>query len=54
MNENKIKNGGKERHKYNYNVMCLCICGCCSNVECNSNEEDRNERNVWNMCYSLN
>ena len=34
--------------------MFLCICNCCSNVECNSNEEGRNGRNVWNMCYSSN
>ena len=30
------------------------ICNCCSNVECNSNEEGRNDRNVWNLCYSFN
>ena len=40
------------RHKYSYNVMFLC--NCCSTFECNSNEEGRNGRNVWNLCYSFN
>jgi hypothetical protein len=34
--------------------MFLCIWNCCSNVECNSNEEGRNGRNIWNVCYSFN
>jgi hypothetical protein len=54
-NERKLKKiPAIERHRYNYNVMFLCICNCCSNVECNSNEEGRNSRNVWNLCYSFN
>ena len=43
-----------ECHRYTYNVMFLCICNCCSNVECNSNEEGRNVRNVWNVCPRFN
>ena len=51
----KIKTSAAiERHRYYYNVMFLCIWNCCSNVECYSNEEGRNGRNIWNVCYSFN
>ena len=53
MNENK-KSAAIERDRYNYDVMFLCICNCCSNVECNSNEEGRNGRNVLNLSYNFN
>jgi hypothetical protein len=52
MSDNEKKSAAIERHRYNYSVMFLCICNCCSNVECNSNEEGRNGRNVWNLCYT--
>ena len=52
MSDNEKRFAAIERHRYNYSVMFLCICNCCSNVECNSNEEGRNGRNVWNLCYT--